>query len=218
MGSGPSFRLLAPLVVALISASPAHAEAAAGAAPNGTWLSQPQIWFHSTRGSLGQVMAQIRREQYRFVFLDYRRVSDAMQREVAQQARAHGLIPVVWVQSPSTGAWASASWSMRPAMAMASRWMTISSRTTACPTSTAAAGLHQTDLLQHPALPGRHHAAGGLQPARCAVLHGQTFSSCVKLADRLGAVVSLSTAGTLGRRSSLGGRRFNTFLWPGLGD
>lgn len=44
----------------------------------------------------------------------------------------------------------------------------------------------------------------------------QTFHSCVKLADRLGAVVSLSTQNTLGFRfrPGLAGRSYNTFLWP----
>jgi hypothetical protein len=42
----------------------------------------------------------------------------------------------------------------------------------------------------------------------------QTFHSCVQLADRLGAVVSLSTQNTLGFRPALAGRSCNTFLWP----
>jgi hypothetical protein len=44
----------------------------------------------------------------------------------------------------------------------------------------------------------------------------QTFQRCVGLADRLGAVVSLSTKHTLRYRGTLGKRSFNTFLWPGL--
>jgi hypothetical protein len=43
----------------------------------------------------------------------------------------------------------------------------------------------------------------------------ETFQECIKLADRLGAVVSLSTENTLRYQKSLGQRRFNTFLWPG---
>ncbi|MEA5473907.1 hypothetical protein VB716_06690 [Synechococcus sp. CCY9201] len=66
--------------------------AVADAAPYGTWLSQPQIWFHSTKGSLSQVMAQIRSEHYQVVILDYRKVSDSMQQEVAREAlQAHGI-------------------------------------------------------------------------------------------------------------------------------
>ncbi len=74
--------------------------AAAQAAPNGTWLSQPQIWYYASRQSLSGVMAQIRANNYRVVFLDVRKVSDAMQQEAADAARQQGLLPVVWVQSP----------------------------------------------------------------------------------------------------------------------
>lgn len=45
-------------------------------------LTPPQIWFYASRGQLERVMAQIRAERYRMVFLDYRQVSDAMQQEV----------------------------------------------------------------------------------------------------------------------------------------
>ena len=45
-------------------------------------------------------MARIRDSNYRVVFLDVRKVSEPMQREAAQAARRHGLLPVVWVQSP----------------------------------------------------------------------------------------------------------------------
>jgi hypothetical protein len=48
------------------------------------------------------------------------------------------------------------------------------------------------------------------------VLRAQQFQKCLKLADQLGAVVSLSSANTLQFRSQLGDRAFNTFLWQGL--
>ena len=69
-------------------------------APNGTWLSQPQIWYYASRQSLNDVMAEIRGSDFKVVFLDVRKVSEAMQREAAQAARRQGLLPVVWVQSP----------------------------------------------------------------------------------------------------------------------
>ena len=70
------------------------------AAPNGTWLSQPQIWYYNSRQALPQIMTQIRAENYTVVFLDYRKVSDLVQRKVAEEARRRGLMPVAWVQSP----------------------------------------------------------------------------------------------------------------------
>ncbi|MFS6827358.1 hypothetical protein [Cyanobium sp. ATX-6F1] len=91
-------RSIAPHVVA--AAGLLLAPLAAGAAPNGTWLSQPQIWFYTSTNGISQVMAQIRAVHYNVVFLDYRKVSDPMQQQVAQEARRQGLMPVVWVQSP----------------------------------------------------------------------------------------------------------------------
>ncbi|WP_216902607.1 hypothetical protein [Synechococcus sp. CCY 9618] len=41
------------------------------------------------------------------------------------------------------------------------------------------------------------------------------FQQCLKVADRPGAAVSLSDENTLGYRSQLGGRSFNTFLSHG---
>ena len=73
---------------------------AAAGVPNGTWLSQPQIRYHSSSNTLSQVMQDIYRQRYRVVFLDYRGVSDELQQRVSQEARAQNLIPVVWVQSP----------------------------------------------------------------------------------------------------------------------
>jgi hypothetical protein len=72
----------------------------ASAAPNGTWLSRPQIAFHASTQTLDQVMADIRAQQYRIVFLDFRNVPEVLQQEVSQKARQQRLIPVVWVQSP----------------------------------------------------------------------------------------------------------------------
>ena len=68
--------------------------------PNGTWLSQPQIRFHSSTNTLSLVMRDIQRQKYKVVFLDFRGVPEGVQQQVSQEARAQKLIPVVWVQSP----------------------------------------------------------------------------------------------------------------------
>lgn len=60
------------------------------AAPNGTWLSQPQIWYYTSRQSLNGVMADILGSDFKVVFLDVRKVSEAMQQEAAQAARRRG--------------------------------------------------------------------------------------------------------------------------------
>ncbi|MGB7416888.1 MAG: hypothetical protein WA902_22020, partial [Thermosynechococcaceae cyanobacterium] len=72
----------------------------AKAVPNGTWLSKPQIWYYTSTNTLDQALAGIRAQQYRVVFLDYRNVSDADQRNVSQKVRQQGLVPVVWIQTP----------------------------------------------------------------------------------------------------------------------
>lgn len=189
--------------------------ALASSVPNGTWLSQPQIWFYSSRGLLPQVMAQIRAQRYRLVFLDYRKVSDAVQRDVAQEARRHGLIPVVWVQSPQY------------------RRMDVADLVHAARHTdgiqvddhffahySTAAFYHLRQVYTKPIFCSIQPFQAGVVPrSGCNQLDvqcytPQTFQGCVKLADRLGAVVSLSTQNTLGHQSGLGGRTFNTFLWP----
>ena len=87
------FRFLAAAMA--VAAGVALSTAAVQAAPNGTWLSQPQIWYYASRGSLNGVMAEIRGSDFKVVFLDVRKVSEAMQREAAQAARRQGLLPVV---------------------------------------------------------------------------------------------------------------------------
>ena len=190
--------------------------AAAQAAPNGTWLSQPQIWYYASRQSLSGVMAQIRANNYRVVFLDVRKVSDAMQQEAADAARQQGLLPVVWVQSPQY------------------RRMRI---TDLVHEARHADGIQVDDhffanytladfyqlrqLYTKPIFCSIQPFQAALVPRTgCNQLDVQCyaapqFPSCLKLADRLGAVVSLSTENTMGRRSQLADRPFNTFLWPG---
>jgi len=87
--------LLATATTAGLAAALALSTAAAQAAANGTWLSQPQIWYYASRQSLNDVMAEIRGSDFKVVFLDVRKVSEAMQREAAQAARRQGLLPEV---------------------------------------------------------------------------------------------------------------------------
>jgi hypothetical protein len=68
---------------------------AAGAKPFGTWLSRLQIAFHTSNHTLSSALAQIRAQQHKVVFLDYRNVSDAIQQQVSQTVRQQSLMPVV---------------------------------------------------------------------------------------------------------------------------
>lgn len=188
---------------------------AVGAVPNGTWLSRPQIWFHTSTNTLPQVMARIKGQRYRYVFLDYRNVTDGVQQYVSAEARKQRLIPIVWVQSPQYP-----SLSVRQLVHEARHGDGI-----------------QVDDHFFANYSYRHFQAldasyrkpifCSIQPFQVAKVPRrgctqldvqcytpQTFFSCMKLADRLRAVTSLSTKNTLRYRGSLGGRAFNTFLWP----
>lgn len=155
--------------------------AAAASAPNGTWLSQPQIWFYSSKGLLPQVMAQIRAQRYRVVFLDYRKVSDAVQRQVASEARRQGLIPVVWIQSPQYRRMGIAD------LVHAARHgdgIQVDDHFFANYTLAAFYHLRQVYTkpifcsiqLQHSTLSARCPAPQRLQSTRCAVLHSADLS------------------------------------------
>jgi hypothetical protein len=189
--------------------------AQASAVPNGTWLSQPQIWFYSSRGQLPQVMARIRAQRYRVVFLDVRKVDDAVQREVAQEARRQGLIPVVWVQSPQYRRMGIADLVHD---ARHGDGIQVDDHFFANYSLAAFYALRQ--VYTKPIFCSiQPFQAAILPPSGCNQLDVQcytatTFQGCVKLADRLGAVVSLSTQNTLGYQGGLGRRSFNTFLWP----
>ena len=200
---------------ALLAVSPpAELPSVASTAPNGTWLSQPQIWFYSSRGQLQRVMAQIRAQRYRVVFLDYRKVADAVQHQVAQEARRQGLIPVVWVQSPQYRRMGIAD------LVHAARHgdgIQVDDHFFANYSQDAFWQLRQ--VYTKPIFCSIQPFQVGVVPRTgCNQLDvqcytPQTFQGCVKLADRLGAVVSLSTENTLSYQSGLGSRTFNTFLW-----
>jgi hypothetical protein len=186
------------------------------AAPNGTWLSQPQIWYYASRQSLHGVMAQIRANNYRVVFLDVRKVSDAMQQEAAEAARQQGLMPVVWVQSPQYRRMRIADLVHE---ARHADGIQVDDHFFA--NYTQADFFHLRQIYTKPIFCSIQPFQSSLVPRTgCNQLDvqcytAQQFPSCLKLAERLGAVVSLSTENTLGRRSQLADRPFNTFLWPG---
>jgi hypothetical protein len=185
------------------------------AAPNGTWLSQPQIWFYASTNKLEQVLTEIRTQRYKVVFLDYRKVPDAMQQQVSQEVRRQGLIPVVWVQSPQYRSMSI------PELVNAARYgdgIQVDDHFFNHYTLSDFYALRR--LYTKPIFCSIQPSQVALSPrggcnqvdVQCYASNG--FQSCVKLADQLGAVVSLSTTDTLGQRETLGERRFNTFLWP----
>ncbi|MCP9917748.1 hypothetical protein KBZ13_14820 [Cyanobium sp. ATX 6F1] len=205
---------MAPHVVA--AAGLLLAPLAAGAAPNGTWLSQPQIWFYTSTNGISQVMAQIRAVHYNVVFLDYRKVSDPMQQQVAQEARRQGLMPVVWVQSPQYR-----SLTIPDLLHEARNGDGIQVDDHFFANYSLADFYRLRQLYTKPIFCSiQPFQAGLVPPGGCNQLDvqcytAQTFQQCVKTADRLGAVVSLSATHTLRYQTTLGARLFNTFLWPG---
>ncbi len=190
----------------------------AQAAPSGTWLSQPQIRYHVSSNTLTQAMAKIQQQKYKVVFLDFRNVSDDVQKKVSQVARQHQLKPVVWIQSPQL------------------RSLTVSQLVDEA---------RHTDGLQVDDHYFSHYSqqdffklrAAYTKPIYCSIQPFQakqlpsggcnqvdvqcytpsSLGKCLKLADRLKAVPSLSSLsakGTYQHRQKLGVRRFNVFLWP----
>ncbi len=192
------------------------AAAAVQAAPNGTWLSQPQIWYYASRQSLNGVMADIRGSDFKVVFLDVRKVSDAMQREAAEAARRQGLMPVVWVQSPQYRALR-----IDELVAEARHGDAIQVDDHFFANYSLEDFYLLRRLYPKPIFCSIQPFQASLLPtAGCNQLDVQCYSApqfqpCLKLADRLGAVVSLSSENTLRYRSQLGDRSFNTFLWQG---
>ncbi len=210
-------RSLAAAPAVALAVGLAFRAAAVEAAPNGTWLSQPQIWYYASRQSLKGVMTEIRGSDFKVVFLDVRKVSDPMQREAAQAARRQGLLPVVWVQSPQYRALGIADLVREArhgdAIQVDDHFFANYS-------------LEDFYLLRRlypkPIFCSIQPFQASLVPtAGCNQVDVQCYSApqfqqCLKLADRLGAVVSLSSENTLKYRNQLGSRSFNTFLWQGL--
>lgn len=203
------------LISALSSLFTAVPLVVASSIPNGTWLSKPQILFHTSSRTLDSAMSTMKSQGYRIVFLDYRNIDETTQAHVSRKARQHALIPVVWVQSPQY------------------RELTIPQM------------IHEArngDGIQVDDHFFSNYALGDfyrlrsqytkpifcsiqpfqvnrVPPTGCNQLDVQCYSpeslfNCVQLADRLNAVTSLSAENTLAQVGRLGQRAFNVFLWP----
>jgi hypothetical protein len=187
----------------------------AEAVPNGTWLSKPQIWYYTSTNTLDQALARIRAQQYRIVFLDYRNVSDADQRQVSQKVRQQGLVPVVWIQTPQYRSLTV------PQLVYESRngdGIQIDDHffTHYSQADFYALRSQYTKRIYCSIQPFQ---ADKLPPTGCNELDVQCYvpeslKTCLKLVDRLQAVASLSLDDTFRYRQSLEGRPFNVFLWP----
>jgi hypothetical protein len=188
---------------------------AASAAPFGTWLSKPQISFHTSNNTLSHALEQIKAQQYKVVFLDYRNVSDAVQQQVSGAVRQQSLMPVVWVQSPQF------------------RSLTVPQLLDEARNGD---GIQVDDhfftnysLTDFYALRSSYtkpifcsiqpFQAAKVPPKGCNHLDVQCYSSngfrsCLNLAGRLKAATSLSAQQTFQYRTQMTGRQFNVFLWP----
>lgn len=173
--------------------------------PNGTWLSKPQLWFHISTDTLDQAFQRIKEQQYKYVFLDVRQVSEADQQRIAQVIRKYQLTSIAWVQSPQY------------------RRLTVDQIVNE---ARYADGLQVDDHFfanyspqDFNELRARYSKpifcsiqpfqARLVPPSGCDQLDvqcytPQQFRYCVGLADRLKAVVSLSTSNTLQYRTHLG--------------
>jgi hypothetical protein len=199
----------------LISALVGLTTAVANASPYGTWLSKPQILFHLSNGTLEPAMARMRTQQFSVVFLDFRHVSGSDQQRVAQIARQHQLIPITWIQSPQY-------------RSLSVQQLMDEGRYTD--------GIQVDDHFFSNYSPADFQALRSqysklifcsIQPFQASVVprsgcnkldvqcySPKSFRQCLGLADRLGAITSLSTENTLSHRDRMGGRSFNVFLWP----
>lgn len=189
-------------------------ESAMGA-PNGVWLSQPQIRFHASTNTISSVMADIHAQNYRIVFLDFRNVADEVQQEIAQQARQQGLRPVVWVQSPQ---YRSLSVQELIHEARHGDGIQVDDHFFANYTLTDFRNLRFQ--YSQPIFCSIQPFQSALVPqvgcnqldVQCYV--SKSFTGCQKLADQLNAVLSLSEKDTYRYKEKLGSRSFNVFLWP----
>jgi hypothetical protein len=189
--------------------------AVANASPYGTWLSKPQIMFHLTNGTLEPAMARMKAQQYSVVFLDFRNVPDPEQQRVVQIARQYQLMPIAWIQSPQF-------------RSLSVQQLMDEGRYTD--------GIQVDDHFfsnysraDFQALRSQYKKSifCSIQPFQASVVprsgcnkldvqcySPKSFRQCLGLADRLGAITSLSTENTWVHRDRMGGRSFNVFLWP----
>ncbi len=192
---------------------------AAQASPNGTWLSKPQIWFHSSNQTLDSVMARIKKEQYDYVFLDYRHVDDEMQLQVSEAAREHDLKPIVWIQSPQYRSMTVADMIEEARHAdgiqVDDHFFTHYSQRDF---QTLRAQYDKTLLCSIQPFQANKVPASGCDQLDVQCYTPASFQRCVGLANRLNAVLSLSHTSTINRQGEFWGRSHNVFLWPHTND
>ncbi len=187
----------------------------AQALPSGTWLSQPQIRYHVSSNTLNQAMAKIKQQQYKVVFLDFRNVPDEVQQKVSQAARQHQLKPVVWIQSPQLRS-LTVSQLVHEArhtdgLQVDDHYFTHYShqdffKLRRAYTKPIYCSIQPFQAKQLP--------SGGCNQVDVQCYTPNSLANCMKLADRLKAVTSLSAQNTYQHRQKLDGRKFNVFLWP----
>jgi hypothetical protein len=186
----------------------------AGAEPFGTWLSKPQIAFHTSNNTLSYALAQIKAQRYKVVFLDYRNVSDTVQQQVSQTVRQQRLMPVVWVQSPQFRSLTVQQFSHEArngdGIQVDDHFFTNYSLKDfyALRSSYAKPIFCSIQPFQ----------AAKVPPKGCNHLDVQCYSPngfryCLNLAGRLNATASLSAQQTYQYRTQIA-RQFNVFLWP----
>jgi hypothetical protein len=187
----------------------------AGAEPFGTWLSKPQIAFHTSNNTLSSALAQIRSQRYRVVFLDYRNVSDAIQQQVSQTVRQQSLMPVVWIQSPQFR-FLSANQFLYEARNGDGIQLDDHFFENYSLTDFYTLRSNYTKPIFCSIQPFQ---AAKVPPRGCNHIDVQCYSSssfknCLNLAGRLNAATSLSAQQTFQYRTQMTGRQFNVFLWP----
>lgn len=207
----PKFLLKSLAVSAFLVLAPQVAQAS----PTGTWLSQPQIRYHMSSNTLTQAMAKIKQQQYKVVFLDFRNVPDDVQQKVSQIARQHQLKPVVWIQSPQLRS-LTVSQLVHEArhtdgLQVDDHYFTHYSqkdffKLRQAYTKPIYCSIQPFQAKQLP--------SGGCNQVDVQCYTASSLGNCMKLADRLKAVTSLSAEGTYQYRRKLVGRKFNVFLWP----
>lgn len=189
--------------------------AVANARPNGTWLSKPQIWFHTSNNTLDAVMSRMRAQRYKYVFLDVRNVSDEDQRLVTQKIRQYDLVPIVWVQSPQLR-----SMSVQDLIYEARHADGIQvddhyfSHYSRYDFSRLRSAYRKPIFCSIQPFQSKVLPTQGCNQIDVQCYTPQTFQRCLGLADRLKAVTSLSTKNTLKYQYKMGGRSYNVFLWP----
>jgi hypothetical protein len=185
------------------------------ATPNGTWLSQPQIRFHASNNTLDQVMATIKSQNYKVVFLDFRNVSDAVQQQVSQSARQHQLYSIIWVQSPQYRSLTV------PQLVHEARYGDgiqvddhFFSNYSAADFYALRSQYNKPIFCSIQPFQAKQVPTSGCDQLDVQCYVSNNFQNCLKLADRLKAVVSLSSSDTYRHSGRLGSRTFNVFLWP----